>query len=94
MIYAAADPLNGAERDHVLMSHKDALHLGFEDDDPVVLVSDGGEYRGRVRRVKLPAGTLQVHWPEGNVLLPSGPEHREPQSQVPDYTAVVTLRRP
>jgi molybdopterin-dependent oxidoreductase alpha subunit len=94
MIYAAADPLNGAERDHVLMSHKDALHLGFEDDDPVVLVSDGGEYRGRVRRVKLPPGTLQVHWPEGNVLLPSGPEHREPQSQVPDYTAVVTLRRP
>jgi hypothetical protein len=48
---------------------------------------------GRVRRVKLPTGTLQVHWPEGNVLLPSGPEHREPQSHVPDYTAIVSLER-
>jgi len=48
---------------------------------------------GTVRRVKLPPGTLQVHWPEGNVLLSSGPEHREPQSHVPDYTAVVSVER-
>jgi hypothetical protein len=34
-----------------------------------------------------------VHWPEGNVLLPSGPEHREPTSHVPDYTAVVSLEK-
>lgn len=93
MVYAAADPLNGAERDHVLVSHRDAMALGLEDDDPIVLRSEAGEYRGRVRRVKLPPGTLQVHWPEGNVLLPSGPEHREPQSHVPDYTAVVSLER-
>ena len=93
MVYAAADPLNGAERDHVLVSHRDAMALGLEDDDPVVLRSETGTYRCRVRRVKLPPGTLQVHWPEGNVLLPSGPEHREPQSHVPDYTAVVHLER-
>ena len=43
--------------------------------------------------VRLPAGTLQVHWPEGNVLIPSGPLHREPGSQVPDYNAVVTLTK-
>ncbi|MCU1374486.1 MAG: Oxidoreductase alpha (molybdopterin) subunit, partial [Actinomycetia bacterium] len=54
---------------------------------------EAGEYRGRVRRVKLPSGTLQVHWPEGNVLLSSGPEHREPESHVPDYTAIVSLER-
>jgi hypothetical protein len=35
-----------------------------------------------------------VHWPEGNVLLPSGADHREPGSSVPDYQAVVTLERP
>jgi molybdopterin-dependent oxidoreductase alpha subunit len=93
MVYADTDPLNGAERDHVLVSHRDAKALGLEDDDAIVLRSEAGEYRGRVRRVKLPAGTLQVHWPEGNVLLPSGPEHREPKSHVPDYTAVVSLER-
>ena len=26
-----------------------------------------------------PARTLQVHWPEGNVLIAGGPEHREPR---------------
>jgi predicted molibdopterin-dependent oxidoreductase YjgC len=93
MVYASTDPLNGAERDHVLMSHRDAVALGLEDDDAVVLRSDVGSYRARVRRVKLPVGSLQVHWPEGNVLLPSGPEHRESQSHVPDYTAIVTVER-
>jgi molybdopterin-dependent oxidoreductase alpha subunit len=93
MVYADTDPLNGAERDHVLVSHRDAMALGLEDDDAVVLRSEAGAYRGRVRRVKLPPGTLQVHWPEGNVLLPSGPEHREPTSHVPDYTAVVSLEK-
>jgi molybdopterin-dependent oxidoreductase alpha subunit len=93
MVYAATDPLNGAARDHVLVSHHDAVALGFEDDDPVVLRSATGELRGRIRRTRLPARTLQVHWPEGNVLLPAGPEHREPQSNVPDYTTLVTLER-
>jgi hypothetical protein len=46
---------------------------------------------GRVRVVRLPARTLQVHWPEGNVLIDGGPEHREPGSRVPDYNALVTL---
>ena len=43
--------------------------------------------------VRLPARSLQVHWPEGNVLVPAAPEHREPGSHVPDYNAVVTLER-
>jgi hypothetical protein len=46
-----------------------------------------------VRFVPLPSGTLQVHWPEGNVLLAGGPAHREPRSKVPDYNAVATVRR-
>jgi predicted molibdopterin-dependent oxidoreductase YjgC len=93
MVYAATDPLNGASRDHVLVSHRDALALGLDDGDAIVLRSATGELRGRVLRAKLPSHTLQVHWPEGNVLLASGPEHREPESHVPDYTALVTLDR-
>jgi molybdopterin-dependent oxidoreductase alpha subunit len=93
MVYAEKDPLNGADRDHILVSHRDATHLGLSDGDRIVLRSSTGELHGRVLRTKLPARTLQVHWPEGNVLLPSGPEHREAESQIPTYTALVTLER-
>jgi len=93
MVQGEVDPLNGARRDEILLSHKDAMRLGLEDGDPVVLRSASGVLAGRVRREKLPAGSIQVHWPEGNVLIPAGPDHREPRSNVPDYTAVVTIER-
>jgi predicted molibdopterin-dependent oxidoreductase YjgC len=91
MVFGATDPLTGAARDAVYMDETDAVALGFEEGTPVVLRSSVGEYRGRVRTARLPAQTLQVHWPEGNVLIPGGPEHREPGSQVPDYNAVVSV---
>ena len=53
--------------------------------------SDTGAYTGRLRFARLPRHSLQVHWPEGNVLIAAGPEHREAASRVPDYNAVVTL---
>jgi molybdopterin-dependent oxidoreductase alpha subunit len=93
MLYGNVDPLNGASRDEILVSHRDAKRLGLSDGDIVVLRSDTGSLRGRVRREKLPAGSIQVHWPEGNVLISSGPSHREPRSNVPDYTAIVTIER-
>ncbi len=34
---------------------------------------------------------LQVHWPEGNVLIDHC--HRSPASHVPDYNALVTVER-
>ena len=46
---------------------------------------------GTVKLARLPARTLQVHWPEGNVLIAGGADHREPASKVPDYNAVVTV---
>ena len=93
LIYAAADPLTGADRHDVLMDAADAESLGLEAGDRIVLRSDTGSMEGRVRLAKLPARTLQVHWPEGQVLIPSGPDHREPGSQVPDYNAVVTVTK-
>ena len=93
LVYASRDPLNGADRDHVLMDPADAAALGLGEDDPIVLSSETGDMAGRVRFARLPRQTLQVHWPEGNVLLGSGPAHREPRSKVPDYTAVVTVAR-
>jgi anaerobic selenocysteine-containing dehydrogenase len=75
------------------MDATDAEALGLGAGDAITLTSSTGAYTGRVKLARLPARTLQVHWPEGNVLLPSGPEHREPNSQVPDYNAVVTVSR-
>ena len=93
MIYAARDPLNGARRDDVLIDRADAAAMGLDEGDRVRLRSGTGELDCTVRFAALPASTLQVHWPEGNVLIGSGPEHREPRSRVPDYNAIVTLER-
>jgi molybdopterin-dependent oxidoreductase alpha subunit len=91
MVHATVDPLTGATRDAVYMDEADAAALGALDGDRVRLTSDAGSFDGRVRIVRLPARTLQVHWPEGNVLIGGGPDQREPASKVPDYNAVVIV---
>jgi predicted molibdopterin-dependent oxidoreductase YjgC len=91
MVHAAVDPLTGAVRDAVLIDPADAAGLGVAPGDRVRLRSDTGSYDGTVTLARLPAGTVQVHWPEGNVLIAGGAEHREPVSKVPDYNAVVTV---
>jgi len=93
MVFDDVDPLTGAGRDAVYIDADDARRLGLRDGDPVVLTSGVGELAGRVRIARLPARTLQVHWPEGNVLIDGSPANREPGSKVPDYNAVVTIRR-
>ena len=87
------DPLTGARRDAVFIDEADADRLGIAEGDRVVLRSETGEYAGRARRTRLARRSLQVYWPEGNVLLAAGPEHRESASRVPDYNAVVTVER-
>ena len=93
MIFGATDPLTGAARDAVFVDIADAAELGIHDGDAVTLQSVTGSMDGRARLVRLPSRTLQVHWPEGNALVAAGPEHREPTSGVPDYNAIVTMRR-
>jgi molybdopterin-dependent oxidoreductase alpha subunit len=93
MVQAAVDPLTGARRDAVLIDPVDADALGVAAGDRVRLRSDTGTYDGTVTLARLPARTLQVHWPEGNVLVAAGAAHREPTSKVPDYNAVVMVER-
>jgi molybdopterin-dependent oxidoreductase alpha subunit len=91
MILATTDPLTGAARDAVYIDSHDAGVLGVADGDEVTLTSAAGTFTGRAKLVRLPTRTLQVHWPEGNVLLAGGAAHRDPQSRVPDYNTVVRL---
>jgi molybdopterin-dependent oxidoreductase alpha subunit len=94
MVYADTDPLTGAGRDAVYLDEHDAAALGVGDGDRVRLRSATGTFDGRAKLVRLPRRTVQVHWPEGNVLLAAGPHEREPQSRIPDYNTVVTIEVP
>jgi anaerobic selenocysteine-containing dehydrogenase len=91
LIYAAVDPLNGAPRDAVFMSEQDAAELDLGQDDRVVLKNDIGRYEGRIFLAPLARGSLQVHWPEGNVLIRRGVH--DPAGGVPDYNAHVQVEK-
>ncbi len=91
MVHAEVDPLTGAGRDAVYIDAADAAALGGEEGTAVRLTSEAGSFDGRLKVVRLPARSLQVHWPEGQVLIGGGPADREPASKVPDYNAVVRV---
>jgi molybdopterin-dependent oxidoreductase alpha subunit len=92
MVHEPRDPVNGAERDSVLMNPSDAAQQGLAHGDPVILASPSGRMTARVFCAPVTAGTLQVHWPEGEVLLDR--ERRSPQARIPDYNTYVTVQRP
>lgn len=91
MVHAKKDMLNGALREAVLMNAGDVRALGLTEGDTVVLRNEQGEMRGRVFVAPLKPGNLQVHWPEGNVLLDR--DSRSPETHVPDFNAVVRVEK-
>lgn len=91
MVQRERDPLTGAARDDVFLSRTDAQRLGLCAGERVRLVSEHGVYLGRARIEEIKPGNLEVHWPEGNVLL--DPERLDPASREPDYNASVTVEK-
>jgi molybdopterin-dependent oxidoreductase alpha subunit len=91
MVYERRDAITGAERESVLISEADADRLGVADGEPVLLTSSAGSMRGRVLRAPVMPGNVEVHWPEGEVLIDR--TRRSPQAKIPDYNAVVRLER-
>ncbi len=89
MVQERRDALTGAVREAVLVSAADAERLGIADGAEVVVRSEHGELRGRALVAPLAPGNLQVHWPEGNVLLPRGA--RSAEAGIPDYNARARL---
>ena len=67
------------------------IELGFDFATSNELEISGGKLTGRVRLAPIKPGNLQVHWPEGNVLLDH--HRRSCEAGVPDYYARVTLHR-
>ena len=68
---------------------RDARDLAVESGTAVRLRSEHGEMAARVHVAPIRAGNVQVFFPEGNVLLPTG--IRDPESGVPDYTTRVDV---
>lgn len=91
LIYAEVDPLNGAGRDAVLMNPDDAASLHLMNEDRVALVNDIGRYEGRVFLAPIARGNLQIHWPEGNIIIRRGVVDKA--GGVPDYNARVTVEK-
>lgn len=89
MVQERRDAITGATRDAVLINAEDAGRLGLAEGAEVLLRSATGELRGRILRAPVLPGNLQVHWPEGNVLI--DPHRRSPRSGIPDYNAVVRI---
>ncbi|MGH8020376.1 MAG: FdhF/YdeP family oxidoreductase [Opitutaceae bacterium] len=89
LIYADVDPFNGAPRDAVLMCEEDAARLYLKSGDRVTLVNELGRLDCVVQIALIAEGSLQVHWPEGNVLIRH--DVLEPGGLVPDYNALVRI---
>ncbi|MEH1937642.1 MAG: FdhF/YdeP family oxidoreductase [Nostoc sp.] len=90
MVQERKDAITGAVREAVLMNAADAAQLGLKDCDRVILKNDLGELFCQVYIAPIQSGNLQVHWPEGNVLLDKSKRSLE---GVPDYNAIVRLEK-
>lgn len=91
LVYAEIDPINGAARDAVLMNPEDAARLALQSDDRVALTNNVGRFEGRVFLAPIAPGNLQIHWPEGNVIVRRGVI--DPSGGVPDYNARVSVTK-
>lgn len=91
VIYAEVDPINGATRDAVLMNPDDAAELHLMQREHVVLRNQLGSYEARVFLAPISRGNLQIHWPEGNVIIRRGVV--DVGGSVPDYNTRVTVTK-
>jgi molybdopterin-dependent oxidoreductase alpha subunit len=91
MVYNEVDPLNGAERYDVLMNPEDGRHLSVAEGEGVVLYNGFGVFQGRAKFVDIARGNVEVHFPEGNFLLPRG--RYEKYAGIPDYNITVSLEK-
>jgi len=89
MVHEDTDPNNAAPRNAVLMSAEDAKRLGLRSGDAVELKNDFGTYHGKVKLAPVATGTLEIHWPEGNVLV--DPNARSPLAAIPAYKEISAM---
>ncbi|HEX7896133.1 MAG TPA: FdhF/YdeP family oxidoreductase [Planctomycetota bacterium] len=90
MTQGERDPLTGLGRDAVLMNPEDASGLGLKNGDAVEVVSETGRLTGVAALVPVRRGTVQLYWPEANVLIP---RRLDPESGEPEYAVFAELKK-
>jgi molybdopterin-dependent oxidoreductase alpha subunit len=91
MVYKETDPFNGAGRYDVLINAEDARNLSIAEGEGIVVYNGFGVFQGRAKFVDIAKGNLEVHFPEGNFLLPRG--RYEKYAGIPDYNITVTVEK-
>lgn len=89
MVHEQKDSITGARREAIFMSPVDAAELGVGEGRHIRLQNATGSMEGLVRLAPVKPRNLQVHWPEGNVLLDRAT--RSPECGEPDYNATVLV---
>lgn len=91
MVYSEVDPLNGAGRYDVLMNVRDGQKLSISEGEGIVVYNGFGVFQGTAKFVEIAQGNIEVHFPEGNFLLPRG--RYEKFAGIPDYNITVYVEK-
>lgn len=91
MIYSDTDPFNAADRYDVLLNRSDAEALGIAEGEGIVVHNQYGLFHGRAKFEAVREGNIEVHWPEGNCLIPKGVY--EQYAGIPEYNTAVVVER-
>ena len=75
----------------MLINAEDAAILNLGQNDRIALTNDVGRFEGSVFLAPIARGNLQIHWPEGNVIMRRGVT--DPGGGVPDYNARVRVEK-
>jgi len=91
IIYGKKDPMVGSKRrDDIFLNRNDAAEIGLKSGSKIVLQSKTGEFRGVCRIAAIHPRTVQVFWPEANVLIAN---RIDPASMEPDYNTIVSIKK-
>ncbi|WP_068672060.1 FdhF/YdeP family oxidoreductase [Oceanobacillus sp. Castelsardo] len=91
MIYDEKDPFNDADRYDVLINENDGRELNIQEGDAIVVYNQYGTFNGRAKFVPLKEGNIEVHWTEGNDLIPKGVY--EQFAGIPEYNVAVVVEK-
>ncbi|WLD93233.1 FdhF/YdeP family oxidoreductase [Alkalihalobacillus sp. AL-G] len=91
MVYSEKDPFNDADRYDVLMNAEDGGKYGIQAGEAIVVYNKFGLFHGKAKFVDVKPGNIEVHWPEGNVLIPKGVY--EKHAGIPEYNTAVIVEK-
>lgn len=75
----------------MLINADDAKELRIAEGESIVVYNKYGTFQGRAKFEATKRGNVQVHWPEGNVLIPKGVY--ETYAGIPEYNAAVKIEK-